>query len=72
MNSVLLVVLIHGALFAQSAKELAVGVLIETYMKGHATGDPTIMRQAFRPTAQIEGIRERTKPGSSPRSCGRG
>lgn len=28
------------------------------YAKGHATGDPTHFRRAFRPTAHIEGIRD--------------
>ncbi len=28
------------------------------YMRGHATGDPTHFREAFLPTAHIEGIRD--------------
>src|SRR5689334_20218195 len=31
---------------------------IETYLRGHATGDPAYMRRAFLPTAHIEGIRD--------------
>src|SRR5262245_2177190 len=31
---------------------------LQDYLRGHATGDPTHMRQAFLPTARIEGIRE--------------
>lgn len=31
---------------------------IETYLRGHATGDGQIMRTAFLPTAHIEGVRE--------------
>jgi hypothetical protein len=30
---------------------------IERYFQGHATGDPSLMREAFLPTAHIEGIR---------------
>jgi hypothetical protein len=28
------------------------------YVRGHATGDPTHFRRAFRPTAHVEGIRD--------------
>ena len=31
---------------------------LEAYIKGHATGDAAYMRQAFLPTAHIEGIRD--------------
>lgn len=31
---------------------------IETYLRGHATGDPACMREAFLPTAHIEGLRD--------------
>lgn len=31
---------------------------LESYLRGHATGDPAWMRDAFLPTARIEGIRE--------------
>lgn len=31
---------------------------LETYLRGHATGDPAFMRDAFLPTARIEGLRE--------------
>jgi Putative lumazine-binding len=35
-----------------------VRVALEHYFKGHATGDASHMRQAFLPTAHIEGFRE--------------
>lgn len=46
-------------LFAQtpSAEEAAARLPLENYLKGHATGDGTYIRQAFLPTAHIEGIR---------------
>lgn len=31
---------------------------IESYLNGHATGDPSYMRRAFLPTAHVEGIRD--------------
>ena len=31
---------------------------LENYLQGHATGDGAFMRQAFLPTAHIEGIRD--------------
>jgi hypothetical protein len=38
--------------------EKEVRAVIDQYFKGHATGDPAEMRQAFWPTAHIEGIRD--------------
>lgn len=38
--------------------EAGVWVALETYLKGHTTGEATYMRQAFLPTAHIEGFRE--------------
>ena len=38
--------------------EQGVRAALEHYLRGHATGDPAHMRQAFLPTAHIEGIRE--------------
>lgn len=35
-------------------------VTLETYFKGHATGDASYMREAFMETAHIEGFRENT------------
>jgi hypothetical protein len=35
-----------------------VRIALESYLQGHATGDPSHMRDAFLPTAHIEGIRE--------------
>lgn len=31
---------------------------LRAYIRGHATGDPTYFRDAFLPTAHIEGIRD--------------
>jgi Putative lumazine-binding len=38
--------------------EAGVRAALETYLKGHATGEAVYMRQAFLPTAHIEGFRE--------------
>lgn len=46
------------ALARQSGEDAAVRKPLEAYLKGHATGDGAFMRQAFLPTAHIEGIRE--------------
>jgi hypothetical protein len=46
------------SLAQQSGDDAAVRKPLEAYLKGHATGDGTHMRQAFLPTAHIEGIRE--------------
>ena len=43
---------------AQTSDEQQVRATINQYFKGHATGDPAEMREAFLPTAHIEGIRE--------------
>ncbi|ATQ43990.1 nuclear transport factor 2 family protein [Caulobacter mirabilis] len=40
-----------------NADEAAIRAVIETYFKGHATGDPAYFRAAFLPTAHIEGNR---------------
>ncbi|MFE7277297.1 nuclear transport factor 2 family protein [Streptomyces sp. NPDC057623] len=40
------------------AVEDAVLEPLRAYIRGHATGDPTHFRDAFRPTAHIEGIRD--------------
>lgn len=40
------------------ADEDGVRSTVESYLRGHATGDPMHMRRAFLPTARIEGIRE--------------
>lgn len=40
------------------ADHAGVRAALESYLRGHATGDPAHMRQAFLPTAHIEGIRE--------------
>jgi hypothetical protein len=52
------IVLLPAAAPAQGADEKEVRAVIDQYFKGHATGDPAEMRQAFWPTAHIEGIRE--------------
>lgn len=41
----------------ESSQE-GIRVAISHYFRGHATGDPSHMRNAFLPTAHIEGIRE--------------
>ncbi|MGA5358020.1 nuclear transport factor 2 family protein [Streptomyces purpurascens] len=45
---------------AATAPAVADAVLepLRAYMRGHATGDPSHLRQAFLPTAHIEGIRD--------------
>lgn len=35
-------------------------VPLESYMRGHATGDPAHIRAAFLPTARIDGVRDGT------------
>ncbi len=48
-----------GIAVAQHAGEdAAVRKPLEAYLQGHATGDGAYMRQAFLPTAHIEGIRD--------------
>ena len=42
----------------QSSEEAAVRKPLEAYLQGHATGDARYMRQAFLPTAHVEGIRD--------------
>lgn len=41
-----------------SADPTEVRAALESYLRGHATGDPEFMRNAFLPAARIEGIRE--------------
>ncbi len=48
----------HNDDHAPEADQAGVRAAIEAYLRGHATGDPAHMRQAFLPTAHIEGIRE--------------
>lgn len=43
---------------AQSPEDAGVRAAVNQYLRGHATGDGDVMRQAFLPTAHIEGIRE--------------
>lgn len=40
------------------ADHAGVRTTLEHYLRGHATGDPAHMRQAFLPTAHVEGMRE--------------
>jgi len=48
-----------GMAHAQDGKSDAdVRMPLEAYLRGHATGDGAHMRQAFLPTAHIEGIRD--------------
>jgi hypothetical protein len=37
---------------------IGVRTALEHYLRGHATGDPAYMRQAFLPTAHVEGMRD--------------
>lgn len=46
------------ALAQQAGEDAAVRKPLEAYLQGHATGDGAYMRQAFLPTAHIEGIRD--------------
>ena len=46
------------AIAVQSDEDTAARKPLEAYLQGHATGDGAYMRQAFLPTAHIEGIRD--------------
>ena len=39
-------------------EEALARVPLESYMRGHATGDPAHIRAAFLPTARIDGVRD--------------
>jgi len=52
------ILLAAGAAQAQPAAEAGARVPLELYIKGHATGNGEFWRQAFHPSARIEGIRE--------------
>jgi hypothetical protein len=52
------IALLPAAALAQGPDEKEVRAVIDQYFKGHATGDAAEMRQAFWPTAHIEGIRD--------------
>ena len=47
-----------GIASAQHADEAAARKPLEAYLRGHATGDGAYIRQAFLPTAHVEGIRD--------------
>ena len=48
-----------GAVAAQEpAEEALARKPLESYMQGHATGDPAHIRAAFLPTARIDGLRD--------------
>jgi hypothetical protein len=49
---------VEDTVTTQSNTHDAVRSTLEHYFKGHATNDATHMRQAFLPTAHIEGFRE--------------
>ena len=55
---VLSVSLLIAAGAAQQSEEAGVRAAIDQYLRGHATGSPDEMRNAFLPTAHIEGIRD--------------
>ncbi|HOU65990.1 MAG TPA: nuclear transport factor 2 family protein, partial [Thermomonas sp.] len=42
----------------QASEDVAARKPLEAYLQGHATGDPAYMREAFLPTAHIEGVRD--------------
>ena len=46
------------ALAEQAGEDAAVRKPLQAYLQGHATGDGAYMRQAFLPTAHIEGMRD--------------
>jgi len=46
------------ALAQQASEDAAARKPLEAYLQGHATGDGGFMRQAFLPTAHIEGVRD--------------
>ena len=43
---------------ARTDDQAAVRAAVDQYFHGHATGDPAEMREAFWPTAHIEGLRQ--------------
>ena len=47
----------RGTVRAADAETAGIRAAIGGYFQGHATGDPSLMREAFLPTAHIEGIR---------------
>jgi hypothetical protein len=47
----------RGTVRTADAATAGIRAAIERYFQGHATGDPSLMREAFLPTAHIEGIR---------------
>ena len=46
------------ALAQQASEDAAVRKPLQAYLQGHATGDARYIRQAFLPTAHVEGIRD--------------
>ena len=48
------------AIAQQGGEAAAARKPLEAYLQGHATGDARYMRQAFLPTAHIEGLRDGT------------
>ena len=47
-----------NAMAQHSHDEAAARKPLEAYLRGHATGDAAYIRQAFLPTAHVEGIRD--------------
>ena len=56
--ALLAILLLPCSAAAQQPDEQAVRATVNVYLKGHTTGDGNVMRQAFLPTAHIEGIRD--------------
>jgi hypothetical protein len=57
-TAVALLLLGAAAAEAQQGADAAVRKPLELYIQGHATGNGDFWRQAFHPSARIEGIRE--------------
>jgi hypothetical protein len=57
-RSVLVALVVAAGAAAGAQDEAGARVPLELYIKGHATGNGDFWRQAFHPSARIEGIRE--------------
>jgi hypothetical protein len=56
--ALLIGLLAAGQAPAAASDDAGVRAALTHYLQGHATGDPSHMRQAFLPTAHIEGLRD--------------
>lgn len=57
IRAICLTALLATAAFCQSNEEKAVRVPLESYLQGHATGDPNFIRASFEKNAKIQGFR---------------